>query len=380
MKSEIKYGILIGLVGTFFIVELAVGIYAKSLSLQSDAFHMLSDLIALIIGLTCDILSKEKRRTNYTYGWIRAEIIGGLINSVFLLALSFSILISLIEKTIELSTTELENPKLMEQIDTVLIVAGLGLAINLIGLVLFHEHHHHPHQVPKSIEDDNQVDQPRIDNQIAIDISPTSPNILNYSPNPPPDPPNPPPDPSNPQPDPPNDPPNDPLHSNSINHNHHGVWLHVLGDALGSVVVIISGLMIKYIESPYRFIMDPIASLLIMVAIAWHSWKLLQSTILILIHKNPYDEDKILTEIKRIDGIEEIHEFHIWSLTSSINIASIHVKLCHDCWNSMTDDVIRKINVIFHKNGIHSSTIQPEFTGSCIEFLCKTNCKPLQCC
>ncbi|MEX0597899.1 MAG: cation diffusion facilitator family transporter [Candidatus Paceibacterota bacterium] len=364
MKSEIKYGILIGLVGSFFIVELGVGIYAKSLSLQSDAFHMLSDLIALIIGLTCDILSKEKRRTNYTYGWIRAEIIGGLINSVFLLALSFSILISLIEKTIELSTTGLENPKLMEEIDTVLIVAGLGLAINLIGLILFHEHHHHPQKVPKSIEDDNQ---PRMNEQITIDISPNSPNLLNYSQNPVP----------NPAPNPDSNP--DP-HPNSNNHNHHGVWLHVLGDALGSVVVIISGLMIKYIESPYRFIMDPIASLLIMVAIAWHSWKLLQSTIFILIHKNPYDEDKIITEIKRIDGIEDIHEFHIWSLTTSINIASIHVKLCHDCWDSMTDEVIRQINVIFHKNGIHSSTIQPEFTGSCIEFLCKTNCKPLQCC
>lgn len=359
MKPEIKYGILIGLVGSFFLVELAIGIYAKSLSLQSDAFHMLSDLIALIIGLTCHILSKEKRRINYTYGWIRAEIIGGLINSVFLLALSFSILIDLIEKTIELSTSDLQNPKLMSEIDTVLIVAGVGLFINLIGLGLFHEHHHHPTSVPVSPE--SIENHPNINNQISINILVPNPDISHI-------------------PAPQSSDISAPK-SLDHNHNHHGVWLHVLGDALGSIVVIISSLLIKYLESPYRFIMDPIASFLIMVAIAWHSWKLLKSTILILLHKNPYDEDKILTEIRKIDGIREIHEFHIWSLTTNINIASIHVKLCHDCWNTMTDTVIKRINQVFHQHGIHSSTVQPEFTEpNCIEYTCKTDCKPLQCC
>jgi zinc transporter 1 len=335
MKPEIKYTILIILVGIFFLIELGVGIYTKSLSLQTDAFHMLSDLIALIIGLTCDILSKERRRTNYTYGWIRAEIIGGLINSVFLLALSFSIFIDLIEQTIDLSTNDLQNPMLMQEIDMVLIVAGVGLFINIVGLGLFHDHHHHNHDTHPDPTDQIIHHDP---NQISIPM----PQV--------------------------------------INHNHHGVWLHVLGDALGSIVVIISGLLIKYLESPYRFIMDPIASLLIVIAIAWHSWKLLKRTILILIHKNPHDELQIMQEIKKLDGIKEIHEFHIWSLTSTINIASIHVRLCDDCWNNSTDEIIKEINQIFHRHGIHSSTIQPEFTSKCIEFLCENDCKTLQCC
>jgi len=335
MKPETKYIILIVLVGLFFVVELGVGIYAKSLSLQTDAFHMLSDLIALIIGLTCHILSKERRRTNYTYGWIRAEIVGGLINSVFLLALSFSILIELIQKTIELSN-DLENSHLMEEIDMVLIVAGIGLFINLIGLGLFHDHHHHHDVIPESLSS-----SPQINDSITIEIN---------------------------------------KEINRHNHNHHGVWLHVLGDALGSVVVIISGFLIKFLESPYRFIVDPIASLLIVIVIAWGSWKLLKRTILILVHKNPHDEAKIIDQIKKLEGIEGVHEFHIWSLTGSINIASVHVRLCGHCWNSSTDIIIQAITQIFHEHGIHSSTIQPEFTNKCIDYLCKNNCKPLQCC
>lgn len=340
MNTKIKYSTLITLVGLFFLVELSVGIYAKSLSLQTDAFHMLSDLIALIIGLTAHILAQRERSNNYTYGWIRAEIIGGLINSVFLLALSFSIVLEIIERAIEVITENtLENPRLATEIDTVLITAAVGLAINLIALFLFHDtHHHHQLAPPPDVENPEEED---------------SLSTLT----------------------------NDELIEETLNLNDHAVLLHVLGDTLASVVVIISSLLIKYLESEWRFILDPLASLMIVLFISISSFKLLKKTILILVHRSPkaIHELEIIKKVKELDGVEEIHEFHLWPLTNTINIATIHVQLSLGLIEQ-TDEIVKNINKIFHQNNIHSSTIQPEFSDSCLEHQCQKNCRNLQCC
>jgi solute carrier family 30 (zinc transporter), member 1 len=65
-----------------------------------------------------------------TYGWQRAEVLGALINAVFLLALCFTIFLQAIERFIE--PVQIENPQL------ILIVGSIGLFVNIIGLVLFH--------------------------------------------------------------------------------------------------------------------------------------------------------------------------------------------------------------------------------------------------
>ena len=66
---------------------------------------------------------------NNTYGWVRMEILGALVNAVFLVALCFSILVEALKRVV--TVEEVENPVLL------LIVGGAGLAVNLIGLVLF---------------------------------------------------------------------------------------------------------------------------------------------------------------------------------------------------------------------------------------------------
>ena len=341
MKSETKYGVSIGLVGVFFLVELIVGIWADSLSLQADAFHMLSDLLALIIGLVALILSRRERRVNYTYGWIRSEVIGGLINSVFLLAMCFNILVEVIEKVIDMATGELENSKLASEIDLVLIVAGVGLLVNLISLVLFHQHHHHHND---GCEEDDSFRSALEEGEPSSELE-------------------------------------EELVKTTLNLNQHAVWLHVLGDTLGSVVVICSGLIIKYLESPWRFVVDPIASMGIVLVIAWSSIKLLKRTGMILLHRSPktVEESKVLERVREINGVEDIHEFHMWPLTDSIYVASIHVRL-HMAWLDRTDVVISEINRVFHKNGIHSATIQPEFSRECLEHECIKGCGDLKCC
>ena len=78
-------------------MELVVGYLTNSMALVADSFHMLSDVIALLIALVSIKISPKEWSKN-TYGWARAEVVGALINSVFLLALCFSITVEAIQR------------------------------------------------------------------------------------------------------------------------------------------------------------------------------------------------------------------------------------------------------------------------------------------
>ena len=79
-----------------FQVEIVVGHLTGSMALVADAFHMLSDIVALIIAYISMVVS-PKRWDKNTYGFARAEVLGALSNAVFLIALCFSILVEAIK-------------------------------------------------------------------------------------------------------------------------------------------------------------------------------------------------------------------------------------------------------------------------------------------
>ncbi|XP_043551720.1 zinc transporter 10-like isoform X3 [Chiloscyllium plagiosum] len=115
----------------FFVVELVVGHMGNSLALVSDSFNMLSDLISLVIGLLAATLGKITRHPRNTYGFARAEVVGALANAVFLTALTFTILVEAIIRLI--------RPQRIDDVELVLMVGALGLAVNIIGLILFQD-------------------------------------------------------------------------------------------------------------------------------------------------------------------------------------------------------------------------------------------------
>jgi zinc transporter 1 len=120
----------------FFFIEIIVGNITNSVALIADAFHMLSDVISLIIAIIAVRISKRRSDIN-TYGWVRAEIVGANINTVFLLALSFSIVMSAIKRFFK--------PEIIQKVDLLLLVGCLGLAMNISGLFLFQGFHGHSH-------------------------------------------------------------------------------------------------------------------------------------------------------------------------------------------------------------------------------------------
>lgn len=122
--------------GSYFVIELVVGVTSGSLALAADAIHMLSDVLALgvaIYAIRAVRSSKVSPNVNM-YGYQRAELLGALANAVFLLALCMSIALDAGTRFIE--PEEVERPKL------VLIVGAVGLALNVLGLALFADHGH----------------------------------------------------------------------------------------------------------------------------------------------------------------------------------------------------------------------------------------------
>ncbi len=101
-------------------------------------------------------------------------------------------------------------------------------------------------------------------------------------------------------------------------------WLHVLGDTLSSVGVIISGVIIFYTGWPYA---DPVASILIGIIILFGGVRVIRETLTIFLEMTPtgFDAEKIVKKIAEIPGVMGIHNVHLWS-PSHRNVAfSAHI-------------------------------------------------------
>jgi len=141
--------------------------------------------------------------------------------------------------------------------------------------------------------------------------------------------------------------------------NMRGVFLHVMGDALGNIGVIAAGLVIWLTTWQYRFYFDPFISLVITVIIFSSALPLVKSASFILLQGVPSTVplDEVRKAIEKVPGVINVHELHIWSLSESKFIASVHVLVKT---RDEFVEVSRGIRHVLHDWGIHSSTIQPE--------------------
>ncbi|KXX78170.1 Zinc/cadmium resistance protein [Madurella mycetomatis] len=122
----------------FFLLELGTGFAVHSLALMADAFHMLNDIISLFVGLWAVSVARKATTDKFSYGWLRAEILGAFFNAVFLIALCVSIVLEALTRFLD--PPEIGNPEL------ILAVGCLGLASNLVGFAILggHGHSHGP--------------------------------------------------------------------------------------------------------------------------------------------------------------------------------------------------------------------------------------------
>jgi len=257
--------------------EVVGGYISNSLALLSDAGHMVTDALAIALGLLAARISKKPSDKYATFGYQRVGILAALINGLSLLVIAVFIFYESYQRL--LSPPEINIP-------VMLVIAMLGLAGNLVmAFILGHSH-----------ED------------------------LNVK----------------------------------------SVWLHVLGDTLSSVGVILSGIIIYFTGWAYA---DPIVSVLIGGIIIWGGARLVRDTISIFLNLTPkgFSVEVLAKKITDMPDVVDIHDVHLWPIAHNHVAFSAHV-LVDDKTLKEVEATKHTIEEMLRENGIDHSTLQIECT------------------
>ena len=258
----------------FFIIELAGGLFSGSLALVSDAGHMFSDVLALLLSLGAIALAARLPTKERTYGFLRAEIFAAFINSLLLMAVSGVILWEAYQRFFHPAPI---------QSGLMGVVAVTGLIANIAVAFLLHGSH---------------------------------------------------------------------------NLNVKSVFLHVIGDVVSSVAVIVAAV---WIALTGQVIVDPLLSGFIAVLIITSAAGILKETIAVLLQFTPrsVDFDAVVADMASVAGVSGVHHVHIWSLSSDINVLDAHIYSCEKDVEKI-GKMKREIKERLEKYHIHHSTLEVE--------------------
>ncbi len=268
------------LTGGMFIVEGVAGFFANSLALLSDAGHMLTHLLALLISLGAIIFASKPPTRKKTYGYYRLEILAALFNGTTLFLITLWIFFHAYKRII--------NPEPIASFQ-MFLVALAGLFINLTCAFLLK----------------------------------TSHGSLNIK----------------------------------------SAFVHMIADTFSSFVVVLGAIVIYYTG---WYILDPILSIMICIVILIWSYQLITESVDILLEATPKDVDLEVVQqsIRGLPDIIDIHDVHIWTITSGMYAMSAHV-CTKDFMVSETHTVTKQINALVKKEfNIGHTVIQFE-TDAC---------------
>jgi solute carrier family 30 (zinc transporter), member 1 len=308
-KNAKRFALMCVLTGTFLIVEIVFGLITNSLALLTDAFHMMSDLIAMLIGFWALRISKRARNKQFSYGFVRAETISGLVNSVFLISVCIFISFEAIGRFFDPPDLKVE--------ESLMIVGAIGLVINILGMALFHSdgegggHHGHSHGGHGHSHGGH-----------GHSHGGSGEGECNQA-----------------------------AKSSSAQHNIYAVYLHILGDALGSIG--------DWEGAKYA---DPVLSLCISAIILYQAVPLVKQTAGVLLQSVPshINITGLKTELLQLPSqqIVALHEVHVCELANGKAICSMHMTLKPTA-NFMP--ILLEVKKVLHRRDIHLATIQPEW-------------------
>lgn len=310
---------------TFAFVELFYGVWTNSLGLISDSFHMFFDCTGLLAGLVATVITKWRANDKYSYGYVRAEVLAGFVNGLFLLFIAFFILSEAVERLVE--PPEVKHERL-------LVVSILGFLVNLVGIFCFqhggHGHSHggggdHGHSHGEKKQEDHHGHSH--DNGHG--------------------------------------------HSHGGGHSHaaeksgskskimEGVFLHILADTLGSVGVIISAILMHLFG---WFIADPICSIFIAILIGLSVFSLVADSMAILMQRSPKQLDNNLTEcyqkVMQLEGVQGVQETHFWTLCSDYYCGGLKLEVSA---NADAKYIVSHTQMIFRSVGVTQLYVQLDF-------------------
>lgn len=140
--------------------------------------------------------------------------------------------------------------------------------------------------------------------------------------------------------------------------NLRAAFIHMLGDALGAVAIIVGAIVIRFTNWTY---VDPILSIAIGALIVYTAWDIIRESLNILLEGSPRGVDlvNVTNAMSEIEGVLDVHDLHIWSLGSKTHALSSHV-LIEDMPPSASEGILKRLNEVLCGFGIHHTTIQFE--------------------
>ncbi|EFA07321.2 zinc transporter 7 [Tribolium castaneum] len=298
---------------SFAFVELVYGVWSNSLGLISDSFHMFFDCTGLLAGLAASVITKWKANEKYSYGYVRAEVLAGFVNGLFLLFISFFIMSEAVERAIE--PPEVKHERLF-------LVSVLGLLVNLVGIYAFQHGHGHSHGGGghgHSHGHNHNSHGHSHDHTLDIDIAASGNSQIMK-----------------------------------------GVFLHILADTLGSVGVIISAVLMQMFG---WMIADPICSMFIAILIALSVLALIKDSVVILMQRQPYALDNVLPQcyqkVVSLPGVYSVQEPHFWTLCSEVYVGALKLEVSK---NVDPKYVVSHTQMIFASVGVRQIYVQLDYT------------------
>lgn len=143
------------------------------------------------------------------------------------------------------------------------------------------------------------------------------------------------------------------------NLNMKGALLHVFGDLLGSVAAIVAALSIMFFGWGF---MDPLASVIVAILIAVSAFRILRQSLNVLMEGVPenIDVDTVINKINDVEGVEDAHHLHVWSISSGMNAMSVHVVVNGTLNVHETQRIIHRIDEQMKHENIEHVTVQVE--------------------
>ena len=136
--------------------------------------------------------------------------------------------------------------------------------------------------------------------------------------------------------------------------NQKSVNLHMLEDVLGWIIVLIGAIVMRFTDNAY---IDPIFSIGVALFIFIHAFKNLKSILDVFLEKTPKDIE--ITELKehlsKIEGVENVHHIHVWSMDGFNNFATMHINIDGDAKN-----IKNRVRDELKEHGINHVTIEIE--------------------
>ncbi len=270
-----------GILSVFFVIELTTALLINSIALLADAGHMLTDLVAMFMGLTAVLLARHGNASaKRTYGWHRAEVFTAVANAVLLLFVAGFILYEAVERLGDAP----DVPGV-----PMIVVALAGLIANAVVVMLLRSHS---------------------ESSLAVK----------------------------------------------------GAYMEVVADTVGSIGVLIAGIVTVTTRWPYA---DVVVAVLVALWVLPRAIALARAALRILSESSPshIDVEELRRALCGLDGVTEVHDLHVWTLVPGKDMATAHLTSTAD-----SAKVLDEAKAVLAARGLEHATIQietPDAAGDC---------------